>query len=95
MDNFNVKQFIINCKKNHLNESCSAGTNKENINENSKVDNLINNLREFGADEMEEVFDKLHQFYKDNANELTNMDGVGISQDLWNAYDKIRNRTGN
>ena len=61
----------------------------------SDVDQILEKVKLFGAEEMEYFFRGLQQHFKDSVHELTNMDSEGLSQDMWNAYDKLRNRTGN
>ena len=95
MDNFNIH----NWQKKYLNEQ--AGNYNYLVKEDnyggrgSDVAELYRSITQLSAEEMEELFEVLGSYFKDNVDTLTNMDADGIANKLDAVSDAISRRTGN
>lgn len=66
---------------------------RENLFEGAKE--VMSDVTEFSAEEMEVFLLDLAKYFKRAAPVLTNMDASAISEHLYSAYIGIKNRTGN
>jgi len=64
-------------------------------NKNQSVEQIMDELRYFSAEEMEELLYKLAEHYRRSADQLTNMDAKSIASHLLSAYKGVKSRTGN
>ena len=65
------------------------------LNENTNPATVFNMVSQLDAHDTELFFVMLANYFQKSINTLDNMDAKGISEDLFNIVNKIKNRTGN
>jgi len=96
---FNIQKFLGEnkltvCSRN-LEESRLGETEDSNIMNEVAIDDLIDEVKYFSADEMEEFIKRLGNYFEEVADELSNMKDLEVAKHLHQAAGVISKRTGN